>query len=145
MNISRDSITHLASKGHLTLQVPTFVVYTDDVVPDGEDGMATTGELMEVPDDWFIYLSSNRPVIGRESGFLHLTRAGYEAFKDDIKVAFEAWIVANPEGRGPGTTTWADFEKHAKQHFAGVKKTTAVYKRNLRAKLSELIAMEKKL
>jgi len=107
MRIPTSSITTLAGEGRITLQVPACWI-------------GTAPELTDYPDEWFCQLRGARvPAVGRETGFLFLTRAGFEANKAAIRAAFEA---ANTRRSGEG---WAAFEAHAAQHFANIAAATA--------------------
>ena len=86
--------------------------------------------MVEYPDEWFVWLKSTtsglRPVVGRESGFLFLSRVGYEANREALKQAFS-------ENRG---CSWEDFERHVEKHFRTLHTSTA----KLVAKLTKQLA-----
>ncbi len=120
MKILKDSITSLASEGRMTLQIPQYdFVYSDVIVE-------------EVPDEWIVNLRDNLyPAVGKEQGYLFLTRAGWFANQDRIKDAFE-----NAEfNRG---NTWEDFEEYAKKHFQKVEHNTVRRIRLFERKIKEL-------
>jgi len=130
MRIIKDTITMLASQGHVTLQVP-----------DGWIG--GTPVMEEVPDEWLMRVKveseAHRPCVGKEQGFLFLTRAGWEANKDRIKAAFDAHNekVARDYPTHP-RKTWADFEAHVDKHFDDMRRLIERKIRNLKAKVAEL-------
>ena len=110
MIIPKSNIISLASDGRMTLQVPeiNFVISPNTM---------QTGDL---PDSWFCYLKSdNRPCIGKQTGYLYLTREGYLANYDDLKLAFESSLAKGHHDRTNGVG-WRAFENHAKAHFADV-------------------------
>lgn len=124
MEILKGAITALVSEGRLTLQVPAYCIGNDP-------------ECEIVPDSWFCFLQSNgTPCVGKQSGFLYLTKAGYEANKEDIKVAFEAAIA-----RGLDRTNgvgWPAFEQYVTEHFAKVEKQRKHQAAQLQKKLNEI-------
>ena len=100
MRLPEGAITYLASEGRITLQVPPFVI--------GE-----ISRMIDYPDEWFHYVkmireNCYRPVFGREQGYLHLTRAGWEANREALREAFES---------SPSTKTWQDFERYVETYF----------------------------
>lgn len=118
MWISKGAITALASRSHLTLQVPTESI--------GEP----TPETEEAPDSWFVDLKDDRPVTNnRESGFLFLSRKGWEANKEAIRLAYI--------GSCPGND-WEDMEDHAAEHFAMIERKTQRYLQLLREKIATI-------
>jgi hypothetical protein len=119
MRIPTDSITVLAGQGRITLQVP-------------EGWVGTAPDLTDYPDEWFCRLRNARvPAVGRESGFLFLTRAGFEANKPVIRAAFEA---APPRSGAD----WAAFEAHAARHFENIAKAVAKEIETYERKLDQL-------
>lgn len=127
MQILKGAITQLASEGHLTLQIPECAIcFPGDPVVDME----------EAPDEWFCVLKRDVPVLGKESGFLHLTRVGYEANKNALKAAF-ATACATGRDRTNGVG-WPAFEKMAEEHFKKVEKATTKQKKLLAQKLDQL-------
>ena len=138
MKILKDAITSLAGEGRITLQVPVY----DIMVEDGRAIAHTAYDLEEervadVPDEWFITLRSNSPAVGKESGYTFLSRAGWEANKDEIKKAFES--NAHPRG------TWSDFEKYAEHQFTTVKKNANRRIKLLLSKVDQLKEAKKNL
>jgi len=93
MKIDLSSITHLMEQGYLSLQVPELYI---GCAPDPKN-------LVDVPDEYFIRNNYDKPAVGRESGFLYLSRKGYEHFKPTIK---SKWSTM----RGH---TWKEFEDYA--------------------------------
>ena len=115
MQIVKGSITILAAEGRLTLQIPGAYI-------------GCKPEMEEAPDDWFIVLKDNRPVVNkREHGFLFLSKKGWEANNATIKAAF----AGNSRG-----TTWEQMEVHAAEHFAAVERGTEKYLQGLRDKIA---------
>lgn len=123
MKILKGSIPQLASEGYLTLQIPAFDIWI------GESPVASSYE--DVPDEWVTILRSNNQFcIGKETGFLFLTRKGWEANKEAIKEAFEKSKMK----RG----TWQEFEKHAEDHFADVLSSNTKRLKYLESRVAEL-------
>lgn len=145
MYIFVDAITQLAGEGRLTLQVPEQDISFGYVMPT---------ERTEVPDDWFETLrhgykiknpptefahpefsTSMRRCFGKEQGFLHLTRKGFEANKEAIK---EAWLNGGRYGV-PTNQPWEDFERYAEFHFANVDISTERYRQSKIASLNKAL------
>lgn len=110
MKILKGSITSLASQGYITLQIPVY-----DVWIDKEPKQSKTEDI---PDDWVITLKGGqrRPVIGKEKGFLFLSKIGWDANWKKIRQTY--LDSGSPRG------TWADFEEHVEEHFQEVIKST---------------------
>lgn len=108
MKIFKDAIITHASTGRITLQIP-----------DRCYGVDPNQEHEDAPDEWFIRLKDHRPASNRENGYLFLTRRGYEANKERLKVSF-----GSVQSRG---TTWEAFEQDAERHFKEVEKKTLKY------------------
>ncbi len=121
MKLPEDSIITLAQEGRMTLQVPTC--WYGEPAP----------KLVDYPDDWFIHITGGRPALGREKGFLHLTRAGWEANKEDIRKAYEG--SGDPEG------SWQEFEKFVEVEFVERKKALQKHRDNLRKKMKDAEAL----
>jgi hypothetical protein len=123
MLIFKNGITLLASEGRLTLQVPDMAYGCSSL--EGE----------EVPNDWIMQIRGGQhiPCVGKEQGFLFLTRKGWEANKDKIKAAFEA----SKDKRG----TWQEFEAMAEKHFIQVQKKLNSLIQRLEAKVKEAKAI----
>lgn len=134
--IFKDAITSLASRGHMDIQVPDVALAGNAAFhPDDQDDLAelVDGEPTElVPAEWFVELKGDAPVVGREVGFLHLTRAGWAANKAAIKQAF----LAAEFKRGDGT--WETFEKTVAEHFVKVEKATKRKVKRLADQLDQL-------
>jgi len=101
MKIIKDIITTLPKQGYITLQIPGVAVTLDgSPLPGSED----------LPDEWFTELKDGRrPAVGKEWGFLYLTRKGWEANRHRIKRDFT-----------PNRGTWEDFEAYVDEHFKSV-------------------------
>ncbi len=122
MKILKDAITSLASEGRMTLQIPQV-----DLNPRGFES-----SIKEVPDEWVVALKDGSyPAVGREQGYLYLTRAGWFANRDDIKDAFEG-------ARFSRGNTWEDFEEYARKHFQKVEHNTMRRIRLFENKVKEL-------
>jgi hypothetical protein len=122
MLIIKGAITHLASRGYITTQVPNIALGNPQ--PDDE----------ECPDEWFVLLHEGRPAIGKEYGIWHLTRIGWEANKDKIKQAFEEALAEGLDrtgGRG-----WEVFVEQVEEEFVQRKKKFEHYKKSLKQKLA---------
>lgn len=128
MKLDLDSITTLAGEGRKTLQVPdTVICFT------AEEEAEWAASVVEHPDEWFIYLRNNIPSVGKQGGFLYLTRLGYEANKERLKAAFTASDSCTQYG-----SQWSEFEAHAEDHFNKVEKALYNAQAKLRKQLTEL-------
>ena len=128
MKILKGAVTSLASQGYITLQIPVYDVWID------QDPQQS--ETEDIPDNWVIHLKGgqNRPVIGKEKGFLFLSKIGWEANWKKIRQAY--LDSGSPRG------TWADFEEHVELHFEGVIKATQkkiIYEEKRVKKLKEVL------
>ena len=124
MRIIKGAIVAGAANGYLGVQVAE-IAYGDDV------------EYVEAPDEWFIRLKDRRPAVGREDGFLFLTRIGWEANKEQMRQAFETAQFK----RG----TWEDFEKHVEDFFTDSKKRAARFVRLMKKKTRQAEATLEKM
>lgn len=88
-------------------------------------------EEIDAPDDWFIRTDGWEL---KPKGFLHLSRAGFEANRDALRTAFEKYIHDEPHGRA-GDKTWADFENEIEHFFVGIENR----------KLKKIALMERKI
>ena len=74
MKISKSAIYSLASEGIITLQIPTLYIGN---LPN---------DIVDLPDNWFCKIKHPvRPCVGKEHGFLYLTRKGWAANKKILK------------------------------------------------------------
>ena len=113
MKIIKNSITSLAGRGYISLQIPMYAIASEEEI--------NTVRNEEVPDEWITKIKNYCPVVGKEQGFQYLTKAGWKANKDKIKEAY-----ANAEfPRGP----WVKFEQYVVDHF---KKVEGAKKRRIR-------------
>jgi len=134
---SHDDITALQGKGYVTLQIPQFSI---DIGPTPEPEVEPPEPQVELPADWFNVIkyvgNACRPCIGKENGFLFLTRKGYEANKERIRKAFEQAIAKGLDRtNGEG---WLAFEKYAEKHFSEMEKTIEKEKNKFAKKVAEL-------
>jgi len=126
MEILKDAITSSARGGYLSLQIPEIAVRFNG----GQD------EVENIPDDWVCRLKScDRPAVGKESGFLYLTRKGYEANKPAIRAAFEQAIASGTDRTGG--IGWPAFEQAAAFHFSEVERRRAKLIAELTVKLEQ--------
>lgn len=111
MFISKSSITQLAGGGYLTVQIPTLYLYTTP----GPHPQPT--DMITIPDDYVCWFSSNGlPSVKSGKGFLFLTRKGFNAFYEELKVAFEmAFNNGIDRTNGVG---WQAFVDAADDYFA---------------------------
>ena len=117
---------HLIDRGYLTLQI------ADEQITIAKDRITKTKTI--APDDFpkghAAYLHNNRFALGREKGFLHWTRLGYESNKDIIKQKWES------QGKD-----WDEFEKFAEHFFHHLNKANKKYKKDLQQKIECLQRM----
>lgn len=116
MEILKDAHLTMVKEGRVTLQVPEW-----EIVPNKPAGtmlaQGVTNNGVSYPDDYFMHtkiIGYNRKVgcrqraaVGREEGFLHMTRTGYNYFKAELKANWS-------QMRG---STWQDFDDAAEQFF----------------------------
>lgn len=120
MRLSKDAILSSAKQGYLSLQVPDIYIGFDT-------------DLADFPDDWFCYLKeafSGRPAIGKEEGFLYLSRKGYEVNREAMKESFSL-------ERGHD---WVAFEAYVAEHFAKIERFVEKRKKTLAKQIAELEA-----
>lgn len=166
MKISESALTSHASSGTLTLQIPDTVIVFDHNhpaagvgglvhgVPKAVSSVDVATDVIDVPNDWFCHLRHNIPVVGRGSGFLYLTRKGFEANKDKLRAAYMAWsFIANlvnsdhpkynkssPDNQLP-EKAWQKFEEEAGKHFAEVEKELAAAIKRTEKRLAQFRAI----
>ena len=128
MRVLKGSLTMLAGEGRITLQVPEF------------SAGVTTDEFEEIPNDWLHEVryagGKLRVCCGKETGFIHFTRKGFEAMRERLRAAF----------LGSGTAkirreAWSEFERHAEDEFENIRQTTLKRIKLLRRQADELEAM----
>lgn len=130
----------LRERGYISLQIPEYDIDTRTGVSMSIDN-AKPEDVVDMPDDWFMYVNGELPVIGKQTGFLHLTRKGYEANKDRLKEALKHAIKIGydrTDGKG-----WIVFEKHAEKHFADMHKAVGRKRMYFKKMLAELDKAEK--
>lgn len=118
MRLFTGYLEHLRSRGKYSLQVGEVAL--------GSPVPAT----VEAPDEWFERLkvcsglrrgtAGQRRPFGREQGFLFLSRAGYEANREQLREIVERY---NAEWPGEGFT-WQAFNAVAMAHFDMVDECT---------------------
>ena len=101
MSVATNLITQLTSEGYHTLQVPQFSI---DLNGPGTDHT-------DLSDDYVIPVKSvscykQRIAIGREQGFMYMSRKGFNHYLNDIKASFSS-------SRG----TWQEFLAYAKDEL----------------------------
>ena len=111
MKIYEGFIGALRNEGRQTLQVPDIVISFD----------GSKEKIIEVPDNWFIRVYGEFPAVGREEGFLYLSKIGFEATKKELKKEYFSGF-ARRSGRKPIEQDWKDFEDYAENFFAELKK-----------------------
>lgn len=118
MKVTRHSLTYIASRGLLTTQVPTAII-------------GPTKVLIDVPDEFFYILKfcgvgRLRVCFGRERewGILHLSRIGFEVYKDELAVEYVTWVSSHgPRSNSP--TTKADYIDAIRKFYDDVDINTA--------------------
>jgi hypothetical protein len=76
-----------------------------------------TGFCNGLPAKWFMETKGWTPCLGKQRGFPHFTKAGWEANKAKIKELYEEAIQNPNMNRGE---TWKDFEEYAQMFFKAV-------------------------
>lgn len=72
--------------------------------------------LIDYPDEWFHVLEiGDKPRIGKKSGYVHLSRAGFQAFEPDLFAAFQ-------QSNNASFPTWDLYKAALEAHFAQVEK-----------------------
>jgi len=112
MKIEKKQITRLASKGYITLQIPTL-----DLIISESNYIPSPKKLIDFPDEWFWKLTTSYKFTKRNNYLLFLSEEGWKYYKQKIKTAFKK----SKYKRG----TWEDFEKHAQKFFDKIKKKNA--------------------
>lgn len=140
MKMTFEQMTSLTSRGYLGTQIPEFDIDTHKMEYSMSIDNANPKDVVDMPDDWFMYSNGSSPLIGNQKGFLHLSRKGYEANKDRLKAAFllaisQGWDRTN--GRG-----WVAFEEEAEEFYSGLKKSCQKMRKNLKKKLIDLKKFE---
>ena len=120
MRLPQSSLTYHAEAGRKTLQIPDYEI--------GEP----QEPRVEMPDEWFCRLRNRIPAVGRQTGFLWLTRAGYAANRELLLSAYEN----STTGRGDGRRE--TFEQAALAHFADTELRRDRAIGNLRRQLEQL-------
>lgn len=129
MNINLSTVITLAGReGRNTLQVPEAEV----IFQQGRPVMIPSQNQREnYPDDYFMDFNSdaNRPCIGKEQGFLFLTRKGYAFFREEIKKARVNSIRH---------TDIESLDQHAEEFFNSIERSINKHRVNLQKKLDQL-------
>ena len=125
MRIIKDTITQLPGEGYQTLQIPSL-----------EFGPAVPVDYEEVPDEYVMILHGNRPACGKESGFLFLSPAGYQRYREDIIAAY------NASGRQRSTIP---FDEFASTFFNGVLESSVKHADTLARKSAQAAEAVSKL
>ena len=138
MKINPEILTALRDEGYATLQAPEYSIGRDSngdvgVISDINSDEPTS---IEVPDDWFMRIKSERLAVGKEKGFLFISPKGYEANKADLLEAFEMGVATT--GRNDDMSR-DDFDRYAQDFFAKVKAKTEKFiaKGNTHKKIAE--------
>jgi hypothetical protein len=112
VRIFEDTIGSLVRQGYRTLQVPVMALT-----------FAPADEPLteEHPDEYFIHTNPlgdyrSRLAVGREQGFLFLSRRGFEHFRETLRECFEEGRGRMQE-RGHDIETFEQFEQWADEWF----------------------------
>lgn len=115
IEIPKGALTSLLREGRLTLQIPQVVIDAGAEPTPKED------LLEKIPAKWVCQLKSDKtPCIGRQQGFLYLTKMGWEHNKEAL---FEAFVEGYPKRHGDhlGEIDLRDMlERHVEQHFEAI-------------------------
>lgn len=129
MTINLSTVITLAGRdGRNTLQVPEAEV----VFQQGRPVMVPSQNQREnYPDDYFMNYNSdgNRPCVGKEQGFLFLTRKGYAFFREEIKKA---------RVNSMRNTDIESLDQHAEEFFESIERSINKYRLNLQKKLDQI-------
>ena len=114
MLVFKDWLESLVSNRHYSLQIGELEV---KVTPESAIGFTASqspeDKVVECPDEWFVRLRYDHPVVGRQQGYLHISRKGWKANQEQIKKLSEA------KGQD-----WEEYQKWAEEHFERVEKAT---------------------
>ncbi len=144
MRIMRDTITHLARSGYMTVQIPQIGINLPSGNPDPVTGWSEEDlqrvrnaqpDYEEIPDEWILHVhsSSRRLAVTdreRRHAFWFLSRAGFEANREAIRQVFES----SQYRRG----TWEQFLEEIERRWRDWEEGTERYRANLRRKLAEI-------
>lgn len=130
MKIPMSSLLNNIASG--TLQVPQYGY--QHTPADVGPGTFTQIQMVEIPDDWVIMLRGNRPCVGKETGYLYLTKKGYAANIPQIR---QIWEAAGGQ--------WSEFEKMAESHFKAVEKATMRLINELKKRVEQAEALLTKI
>lgn len=119
-----DVLANVVQQG--SLQVPT---YSMRHLGGTEGWEFSDGDFSGFPENWFVELKGNRMAVGREHGYLYLTKAGWKGLKDEIK-------------KRVGEIRFLEIEKQAKEHFAAVDKANKKFLADLEAKVKKVKAFK---
>lgn len=70
---------------------------------------------IDYPDEWFHVLVGYEPRIGKKHGTVYLSRAGFLAFEQDLKAAFQ-------QSNNQQLDTWDKWKAAIEVHYATVEK-----------------------
>jgi len=151
MRILKGSITTLMGEGYMTLQVPTIALSLDGI----------KAEMVEAPDEWFMFVTRERLAVGREQGFLWLSPKGYRANLDALKAAWEACPTGRRrsgrytsgrewDGNAKGwqesaaerDVSWAAFQAETEVFFSLIQENTAKEGVKAQGRAQTLLAAE---
>lgn len=134
MKLSYETLTSGAKCGYLSIHIPSLCV----------GGNPPNHIEVDMPDEWFMFVNAGPvPVVGKQEGFLYLTRKGYEDNKDRLRTAFELAIASGfdrTDGRG-----WVAFEEYVENHFTKLAKAIEKKRKYLNKLLVDLDEYEKKM
>lgn len=88
MKMTIDNMLYYVSLGKITFQVPQYSISINERHIETKKNEFDN----ELPDEWFIELKggSNVPVIGKQQGYLFISKIGYEQNKEEILRRFVA-------------------------------------------------------
>lgn len=140
MKLPADCLISLAARGYMSIQVPEYDL---DITAENGHAVGVTShvsdraDVVEYPDNWFIRVANSGSIaVGKQSGHLHLSRRGWEANRDTLRLVFTA-ACGNGLDR-TGGEGFPAFVRYAEKFFADIEKKTDRRIQKLSRELDEL-------
>jgi hypothetical protein len=131
LTFKKDRLFSLIDEGRITTQIATHIIGREPK-PDSE-------ETITIPEDYLMTVSyKGARLLPSKTGFLHFSRKGWNALKDEIKTRYEH-AIANGMDRGK---TWVDFESETEAYYNKIAKSVEKEKDSLLKKIELLNSYE---